>query len=66
MPDYLRAETRLNAVIASPTQALHLGLPTGAALLRATSLNTTPDGTPIERGQTWFASTRVTLLIAPD
>ncbi len=64
--DYLRAETRITAEAASPTQALHLGLREGAPLLRSVALNTTPDGVPIERGSTWFAGDKVTLVVASD
>ncbi|SFJ35398.1 phosphonate metabolism transcriptional regulator PhnF [Celeribacter neptunius] len=64
--DYIRAETRVSAERASTTQALHLNLRDGEPLLRTVSLNTTPDGTPIERGITWFAGERVTLTVTPD
>ena len=64
--DYVRAETRLTAEAATPTQALHLGLREGDPLLRTVGLNTTPDGTPVERGLTWFAGDRVTLVVAND
>lgn len=64
--DYLRAETRVSAERATATQALHLGLREGDPMLRTVSLNTTPEGVPIERGLTWFAGERVTLLVTPD
>ncbi|MEZ5722456.1 MAG: UTRA domain-containing protein [Paracoccaceae bacterium] len=64
--DYIRAETRITAERTTPTQALHLGLREGDPLLRTTALNTTPDGTPVEFGRTWFAGDRVVLTVAPD
>lgn len=64
--DYIRAETRVTAERATTTQALHLGLREGDPLLRTVSLNTTPDGMPVERGLTWFAGERVTLTVTPD
>lgn len=64
--DYIRAETRITAERASPTQALHLGLRDGDPLLHTTALNTTPDGTPVEYGRTWFAGDRVTLTVTSD
>lgn len=64
--DYVRAETRLNAEAANVTQALHLGLKEGTPLLRSVGINTTLDGVPVERGTTWFAGDRVTLVVASD
>ena len=64
--DYTRAETRVTAMAASATQALHLRLPEGAPLLRTTGLNTDAEGVPIEFGETWFAGDRVTLTLRPD
>lgn len=61
--DYTRAETRITAKLANATQALHLRVSEGAPLLRTTSLNLTPEGTPIEFGRTWFAGDRVTLTV---
>ncbi|PRY22093.1 GntR family transcriptional regulator [Aliiruegeria haliotis] len=58
--DYLRTETRLSATIANATQASHLRLPEGAPLL-LTESRSESDGVPVEWGQTWFASDRVTL-----
>jgi GntR family phosphonate transport system transcriptional regulator len=64
--DYVRAETRVSAERATPTQALHLGLREGDPLLKTVGLNTDPQGVPVERGLTWFAGDRVTLTVAPD
>ena len=64
--DYTRASTRLSAVPASPTQALHLRLPEGAPLLRSVSVNVETAGRPVEYGHTWFAGDRVTLTVEPD
>ncbi|MCV6595041.1 MAG: phosphonate metabolism transcriptional regulator PhnF [Silicimonas sp.] len=61
--DYIRASTRLTAVNADATQALHLQLREGAPLLFSEALNRTPDGLPVEHGQTWFASERITLTL---
>lgn len=61
--DFTRASTRLTAVSASATQALHLQLAEGAPILRATGLNVGPDLTPVEYGRTYFAGDRVTLTV---
>lgn len=65
VPDYVRATTRLVAVVASPHQAARLRLPEPAALLRATAVNRDPDGRPVELGTTWFAGERVALTVEP-
>lgn len=59
--DYTRASTRLTAVLADVTQALHLHLREGDPLLRSTSVNVEAEGHPVEYGRTWFAGDRVTL-----
>jgi GntR family transcriptional regulator, phosphonate transport system regulatory protein len=46
VPDYTRASTRLTAVAATATQALHLSLPEGAPLLRSVSINVDGEGAP--------------------
>ncbi|MBU2962854.1 phosphonate metabolism transcriptional regulator PhnF [Citreicella sp. C3M06] len=61
--DYTRLSTRLSATLASPTQALHLGLRDGAPLLRSESVNQDPEGRPVEYGLTWFVGERVTLIV---
>lgn len=61
--DYTRASTRLTAVLADVTQALHLHLREGDPLLRSTSVNVEAKGHPIEYGRTWFAGDRVTLTL---
>ncbi len=61
--DYVRASTRLSATSATATQALHLQLREGAPLLLAESISVAGDGLPIEHGQTWFASERITLTL---
>ena len=66
VPDYIRASTRLTAVRATATQALHLNLTEGAPLLRSTSVNTSKAGTPVEYGRTWFAGDRVTLTLESE
>lgn len=64
--DVTRASTRLTAVRATPTQALHLRLRDGAPLLHSMSVNVAPDGRPVEYGHAWFAGERVTLTVLPD
>jgi len=64
--DYTRAETRVSAERASPTQALHLGLREGDPLLRTVGVNVDADGVPVERGMTWFAGDRVVLTMTPE
>ncbi|QDC08551.1 phosphonate metabolism transcriptional regulator PhnF [Oceanicola sp. D3] len=66
LSDYIRAETRLTAERASPTQALHLGLREGDPLLKTTGLNRDLEGRPVEHGETWFAGDRVVLTVAHD
>lgn len=61
--DYIRASTRLTAVLADVTQALHLHLREGDPLLRSTSVNVEAAGVPVEYGRTWFAGDRVTLTL---
>jgi len=66
LTDYIRAETRLTAERASPTQALHLRLREGDPLLKSTGLNRDLEGRPVEHGETWFAGERVVLTFAHD
>lgn len=61
--DYTRASTRLTAVRATATQALHLHLKEGDPLLRSTGVNVDADQVPLEYGRTWFAGDRVTLTL---
>lgn len=61
--DYTRASTRLTAVRATATHALHLQVAEGDPLLRSSSVNVTEDSTPVEYGRTWFAGDRVTLTL---
>ena len=61
--DYTRVSTRLTARTANATQALHLRLREGAPLLHSESLSRDPNGHPVEHGQTWFASERITLTL---
>ncbi|WP_299617769.1 phosphonate metabolism transcriptional regulator PhnF [uncultured Tateyamaria sp.] len=61
--DYTRASTRLTAVRATVTQALHLQVAEGDPLLKSTSVNVDDTGQPIEYGRTWFAGDRVTLTL---
>jgi len=61
--DYTRATTRLTAVRANATQALHLLVAEGDPLLRSSSVNVDEAGQPIEYGRTWFAGDRITLTL---
>ncbi|MGR3503956.1 phosphonate metabolism transcriptional regulator PhnF [Pseudaestuariivita sp.] len=61
--DYTRASTRLTAVRATVTQALHLHVAEGDPLLKSTSVNVDEAGRPVEYGRTWFAGDRVTLTL---
>ncbi len=63
IPDYTRASTRLTAVLADATQALHLEIREGDPLMRTTSVNVDDGGTPVEYGRTWFCGDRVTLTV---
>lgn len=62
--DYTRAATRLNAKLATATQALHLQIQENAPILRTIGVNVDPDGCPIEVGRTWFAGDKVTLTLS--
>lgn len=64
--DYTRASTRLTAVRATATQALHLQVAEGDPLLKSTSLNVEETGKPVEYGQTWFAGDRITLTLESE
>lgn len=64
--DYVRAETRISVDHASPTQALHLRIGSGDAVLRSVGVNKTAEGMPIEYGTTWFAGDKVTLTVTPE
>ena len=64
--DYTRAETRLTAVSATPTQALHLQVREGSPLLRSSAVNVDLNAVPVEFGITFFASDRVVLTVTPD
>lgn len=63
--DYTRRSTRLTAVLADATQALHLQVREGDPLLRTTGLNVDRVGVPVEYGRTWFCGDRVTLTFEP-
>lgn len=61
--DYTRASTRLTAVRANATQALHLQVAEGDPLLRSSGVNVDQDSNPVEYGRTWFVGDRVTLTL---
>ncbi len=62
--DFTRASTRVNAKLATATQALHLRIAEHAPILRTISVNVAPDGSPVEVGRTWFAGDKVTLTLS--
>ncbi len=62
--DYTRASTRVNAKLATATQALHLRISEHAPILRTIGVNVDQDGAPIEFGRTWFAGDKVTLTLS--
>jgi GntR family phosphonate transport system transcriptional regulator len=62
--DYTRASTRVNAKLATATQALHLRIAEHAPILRTISVNAAADGSPVELGRTWFAGDKVTLTLS--
>lgn len=61
--DYRRRETRVTARIADPEDALALHLPPGSALLATESVNTDPDGKPIQFSLARFAADRVQIVV---
>ncbi|MEM9232550.1 MAG: phosphonate metabolism transcriptional regulator PhnF [Pseudomonadota bacterium] len=61
--DYTRASTRLTAVRATATHALHLQLSEGDPLLKSSGVNVDHVGMAVEFGRTWFAGDRVTLTL---
>ncbi len=63
--DFTRARTRLTAVAADATQALHLRVAEGAPLLRSQGINVA-EGVPVEYGTTWFAGERTALVLEDE
>ena len=63
--DYTRASTRLTAVRATATHALHLHVAEGDPLLRSSGVNIDGRGQSVEYGRTWFVGDRVTLTLEP-
>ncbi len=61
--DYTRASTRLTAVRASPTHALHLQVSEGDPLIKSSGVNVDKFNQPVEYGRTWFVGDRVTLTL---
>lgn len=61
--DYTRASTRLTAVRATATHALHLQLSEGDPLLKSSGVNVDHAGMAVEFGRTWFVGDRVTLTL---
>lgn len=61
--DYTRASTRLTAVRATTTHALHLQVSEGDPLIRSSGVNVDATNVPVEFGRTWFAGDRVTLTL---
>ena len=63
LADYTRATTRITALAATATQALHLRIPEGAPVLRTIGVNVDDAGCPVEYGTSWFAGDRVSLTL---
>ncbi|KIN71015.1 phosphonate metabolism transcriptional regulator PhnF [Sulfitobacter guttiformis] len=61
--DYMRASTRVNAKLATATQARHLQIAEHAPVLRTIGINVDDCGIPVEVGRTWFAGDKVTLTL---
>jgi GntR family phosphonate transport system transcriptional regulator len=61
--DYTRASTRLTAVRATATHALHLQVSEGDPLLKSSGVNVDHAGMAVEFGRTWFVGDRVTLTL---
>ena len=61
--DYARASTRLIAVRATATHALHLQVSEGDPLLKSSGVNVDHAGMAVEFGRTWFVGDRVTLTL---
>ncbi|MEM9797349.1 MAG: phosphonate metabolism transcriptional regulator PhnF [Pseudomonadota bacterium] len=62
--DYLRAATRITAVAATPVEAGHLHLQTGAPLILTDALNVdAATGDPVEWGLARFAGERIALTL---
>jgi GntR family phosphonate transport system transcriptional regulator len=61
--DYLRQTTRLTGHNADPTQARHLQIATGAALILSEAINIDAAGLPVEYGRTFFVGSRVELVL---
>jgi len=61
--DYSRRSTRLTALRATVTQALHLEIAEGDPVLRSSGVNESVTGEPVEYGRTWFTGDRVTLTL---
>ena len=62
--DFTRASTRVNAKLATATQALQLRIAEHAPILRTISVNADPGGSPVEVGRTWFAGDKITLTLS--
>ena len=61
--DYTRISTRLTAVRATATLALHLQVAEGDPVLKSSGVNADVNRIPVEYGRTWFAGDRVTLTL---
>lgn len=64
--DYVRSSTEITAKTATATMAARLTVQAGAPLLRTIGIDTTPEGTPLEYGRTWFVADRVALILEGD
>jgi GntR family transcriptional regulator, phosphonate transport system regulatory protein len=61
--DYHRRETRVTARIADPEDALALKIEHGSPLIATESVNTDPDGRPIQYSLARFAADRVQIVV---
>jgi GntR family transcriptional regulator, phosphonate transport system regulatory protein len=61
--DYQRRRTRISAAIADPQDAATLGLEPGSPVIVTESLNTDPEGRPIQYSRARFAGTRVQIVV---
>ena len=66
VPAFRRAHTRITARVADATRAARLQARPGDALIRTEAVNVTPDGTPVERGLSWWLAARITLTVTPE
>lgn len=64
--EVVRARSEIEIDPADPTVAGHLGVASGAPLLKITSLDTLPDGTPVEYGHAFFRGDAARIQVTLD